>query len=80
MRPCWSAKAELSAERRKAVNPLLDMTAVSTVSGAKVSTVLAVGGGDTGSDEDVESDGAASAGGNGDSEIETECMARSREV
>ena len=62
------------------MNPLLDMTAVSTVSGVNVSTVLAVGGGDTGSDEDAESDGAIDAGGNGDSEIETECMARSREV
>ena len=46
IRPCWSAKAELSVERRKAVNPLRDMVIESTEgAGAGVAELSAEAGG-----------------------------------
>ena len=68
------------------MNPLLDMVAFSTVNGAAGEMELEVAGGDGAGGARAElgaKDGAAidgGVGGNGCPEIETDCIARSREV
>ena len=68
------------------MKPLLDMVAFSTVNGAAEGMELEVAGGDGVEDVGAEvgaKDGAGidgGVGGNGWPEIETDCIARSREV
>ena len=61
------------------MKPVLDMVALSTVNGATGGTAVELAGGvDNGGGDDSSAEGGVS--GNGWPEIETDCIARSREV
>lgn len=72
VRPCWSAKTELSRDSRNAVKPLNFMIASSTDGTKVLKAVAAVPGGD--------SVGGRDGCGAGSLERDMDCIARSSEV